>query len=206
MLLAFRSISCEAEADPASASELTTTIDSATRRRKRPFLLRSAVTAIHRPAAQKLIPFGGVLGEVSWRRQTSRSARRRGVPRRVRARPGRRPRAASRGRSPPPGARPRSTAARAGRLRARLGGPGRRGRRRAPSPRGRRATALAGDLPRKPARAAPAGSRRPVQVVEVDGVPCDEREHRCRAVRLRLPQMRLEMLEDLAVGVHEPQQ
>jgi hypothetical protein len=33
MLLAFRSISCDAEADPASASELTITNVSATRRR-----------------------------------------------------------------------------------------------------------------------------------------------------------------------------
>src|SRR5829696_8329475 len=60
MLVPLRSISCDAEADPASASELTTTIDSATRRRKRPLLLRSAVTAIHRRSGEELDP---ILGE-----------------------------------------------------------------------------------------------------------------------------------------------
>src|SRR5918993_2021921 len=58
-LVAFRSISCDTEAEPASASELMTTIDSATRRRKRALLLRSAVTTIHRRGSAEVDPIWG---------------------------------------------------------------------------------------------------------------------------------------------------
>ena len=43
-------------------------------------------------------------------------------------------------------------------------------------------------------------------IVQLDGIPRDEREHRRGPVRLRLPQVGLEVLEDLAVCVHEPQE